>query len=741
MAEKQSNKDRLKEITDSIETGIKELFASDKYQQYLQTMSRFHKYSVNNTMLIYMQKPDATLVAGFNKWHDQFERNVNKGERGIKIIAPTPYKKKIEKEKLDPDTKLPMLDADGKVIMEEKEIKIPMYKPVTVFDVSQTSGKPLPQLASTLTGDVQNYEVFMEAVKRSAPVPISFKPLEANTDGFFDIKDQSITIREGMSEVQTVCAAVHEIAHSKLHNPELSEAKSQWKIVMVSDGGTKHDYSVGFETEAEANRVAEDNHWRFVDENRFEWHLEVEEDSSAVKMVERSRRTEEVEAESISYAVCAYYGIPTGDNSFGYIATWSKDKELSELRASLETISKTSSELITDIDRNYAEIMKERGEVEKTDQIEQEPATAFERLYTVDNMYLHVQRSDEGFDYTLYDKATKREIDGGQLDSDKPLIMDAALEICALHELGGTASILLADISILDTLQNEEVKAWEDDHIQNVETTVVSPEPPEMEINVEEVHEPHEEKPDPVISKEAMNSYGYLDENMVPLTRDRALELFDRDVPVYLLYTDNTEAMAFDADEIKNFDGMFGVAAEDWERLQEPAVDYEGQFRDSAKDGFMILQLKEVPENAQILFENMDYLEKNNLSADYGNYHAVYSGDFDFTGKDRYDAMNDLYMQFNIQHPQDFTGHSLSVSDIIVLRQQGQVSSHYVDSWGFKELPQFLPDNYLKNAEMAMEDDLGMIDGIINNGPKEIKAKPANKKSSNVQVKSEKGGF
>ena len=171
---KQTNKERLKEITDSIEKGIKELFESDKYKQYLMTMSRFHRYSVNNQMLIYMQMPNATHVAGFNKWRDQFGRNVLKGQRGIKIIAPTPFKKKIEKEKLDPDTKLPMLDADGKPITEEKEINIPMFKPVTVFDVSQTEGKPLPQLASDLHGNVQNFDIFMEALKRSAPVPISF---------------------------------------------------------------------------------------------------------------------------------------------------------------------------------------------------------------------------------------------------------------------------------------------------------------------------------------------------------------------------------------------------------------------------------------------------------------------------------------------------------------------------------------------------------------------------------------
>lgn len=232
--EKQTNKERLKDITDSIERGIQDLFQSEKYAEYLRTMSRFHKYSVNNTMLIYMQKPDATLVAGFNKWRDQFERNVMKGEKGIKIIAPTPYKKKIEQEKRDPDTNLPMLDADGKVIVEEKEIKIPMFKPVTVFDVSQTDGKPLPQLAADLQGNVQNYEVFMEALRCSSPVPIDFKPIADNADGYFSLDNQRITIREGMSEVQTVSAVVHEIGHAKLHNQKkIDEPKDAEKYQEV----------------------------------------------------------------------------------------------------------------------------------------------------------------------------------------------------------------------------------------------------------------------------------------------------------------------------------------------------------------------------------------------------------------------------------------------------------------------------------------------------------------------------
>lgn len=234
MAEKQTSKDRMREIVDSIENGIKELFESDKYRKYLATMSRFHRYSVNNTMLIYMQRPDATHVAGFNKWRDQFGRNVLKGEKGIRIIAPTPYKKKVEEIKTDPETNAPMLDADGKAIIEEKEIRIPMFKVVSVFDVSQTAGKPLPQLAADLSGNVQQYEVFMEALRRASPVPIGIKPVAHDTDGFFSIKAQSITIRAGMSEVQTVCAAVHEIAHAKLHDYEhMTELADDGETILV----------------------------------------------------------------------------------------------------------------------------------------------------------------------------------------------------------------------------------------------------------------------------------------------------------------------------------------------------------------------------------------------------------------------------------------------------------------------------------------------------------------------------
>ena len=296
MADKPTNRERLQQITAGIEQGIQELFESEKYMRYLSVISRLHRYSVNNTMLIYMQKPDATLVAGYNKWKNQFERHVKRGEHGITIIAPTPFKKKIEEQKLDPDTKAPMLDAEGKIIIEEREVEIPMFRPVKVFDVSQTDGKPLPELASSLSGSVQNYEIFMEALRRSAPVSLSVEPMSTNMDGYFSPDRQRIAIREGMSEVQTVSAAVHEIAHSKLHDPKKYEAEPTWKIVMVSGGGVKHDYRLDFATEAEAEQAAAEDDWRYVDENQFEWRLEVEEDLTAVKQAVKNRNTEEVEA-------------------------------------------------------------------------------------------------------------------------------------------------------------------------------------------------------------------------------------------------------------------------------------------------------------------------------------------------------------------------------------------------------------------------------------------------------------
>ena len=668
MAEKQTSKDRMREIVDSIENGIKELFESDKYRKYLATMSRFHRYSVNNTMLIYMQRPDATHVAGFNKWRDQFGRNVLKGEKGIRIIAPTPYKKKVEEIKTDPETNAPVLDADGKAIIEEKEIRIPMFKVVSVFDVSQTYGKPLPQLAADLSGNVQQYEVFMEALRRASPVPMEIKPVARDTDGFFSIKAQSITIRAGMSEVQTVCAAVHEIAHAKLHDYEhMTELADDGETILVPG--------------------------------------------------EKSRNTEEVEAESISYAVCQYYGIETGENSFGYIATWSKGKELKELRASLETINKTASELITDIDRHFAEICKERG-IDREDLAAAEQpsveAQEVEKLYMVDNdKYIHVQRSDTGIDYTIYDAGSAKVLDGGVLDGTEQQLSTAALEVCKLHNIGEAAPIRLAPLELLKDLR--EANELPLDAAEQITGAVAVPTDaadtmlPELEQAVP--------MPDPTLTVDDMRSYGYLDSDMLPLSKDRAVELLEHDITVYMLYPDNAEEMVFEAEDIIKHDGMFGVTRPDWDAVKGhiPPRDVEQRFLNSPTDSMAIYQLRrDAP--VELRFANLGSLA---APPDPANYEAVYTREVypdDDTGR----ILENFYYIFNDERPGDFVGHSLSVSDIVALKQDGKVSYHYCDSVGFQELPAFQkPENYLKAAEMSMEDDYGMIDGIINNGPKQ----------------------
>lgn len=756
MAEKQTNKDRMREIVDSIENGIKELFESDKYRQYLSTMSRFHRYSVNNTMLIYMQRPDATHVAGFNKWRNQFGRNVLKGEKGIRIIAPTPYKKKVEEIKTDPETNAPVLDADGKAIIEEKEIRIPMFKVVSVFDVSQTAGKPLPQLAADLSGNVQQYEVFMEALRRASPVPMEIKPVARDTDGFFSIKAQSITIRAGMSEVQTVCAAVHEIAHAKLHDYEhMTELADDGETILVPG--------------------------------------------------EKSRNTEEVEAESISYAVCQYYGIETGENSFGYIATWSKGKELKELRASLETINKTASELITDIDRNFAEICKERGiSVEKSEQSEsqlkensnmsaadlaksiselyldanglaflsefasqedclqhfyedlltgadeikgflsetleqsdeyahranellleveafQESHTSLkeldanERWYAVDGGSKHLRITEDGakYAYELYDKDTLHLLESGTVhDDDVNFLLAAAIRICETHGYDKTVPFEVLSNEFAGILYSLELSS-DDNQVVHEEAgshaAGTLPTSPELEQATP--------MPDPTLTVDDMRSYGYLDSDMLPLSKDRAVELLEHDITVYMLYPDNAEEMVFEAEDIIKHDGMFGITRPDWDAVKGhiPPRDVEQRFLNSPTDAMAIYQLRrDAP--VELRFANLGSLA---APPDPANYEAIYTREVypdDDTGR----ILENFYYIFNDERPGDFVGHSLSVSDIVALKQDGKVSYHYCDSMGFQELPAFQkPENYLKAAEMSMEDDYGMIDGIINNGSKQ----------------------
>ncbi|MBE5037219.1 DUF4316 domain-containing protein [Subdoligranulum sp. DSM 109015] len=791
MADKPTNRERLQQITAGIEQGIKELFESEKYMRYLSVMSRFHRYSVNNTMLIYMQKPDATLVAGYNKWKNQFERHVKRGEHGITIIAPTPFKKKIEEQKLDPDTKAPILDAEGKAVMEEREVEIPMFRPVKVFDVSQTDGKPLPELASTLSGNVQNYEAFMEALRRSAPVPLSVEPMAANMDGYFSPDRQRIAIRAGMSEVQTVSAAVHEIAHSKLHN----YAKAQEEAVRAGDKEPPK---------------------------------------------KKDRNTEEVEAESISYAVCQYYGIQTGENSFGYIANWSQGKELPELRASLETINKTAGELINDIDRHYKVICKERGIdltaapepqldpieqlaadidqfsfdydtyeyrdqvdnredalreltatlrsgdasgvrdwlqefadenepgeavtkaaelLDRLDQLVPEPAPnlvkmadearamgvdtawnsdkefpvsfdtektqpsaeAQEALLLVDDAtYLHVQSCDTGWDYTLYDAATMKQLDGGQLDAPELSLSTAALKICEMRGMGGQ-SIRYAPLSMIETLQEAAIQQMQAAAQAAVPEVTQLPDAPEQALDEYPM-------PDPALTQDDLEKCGYLDSDLLPLSKERAYELMAQDLTVYMVQQGENPAMAFDTADLDAHDGIFAVTREEWE--DSPSFDAqvmdrmdhqqerEQAFLNHKGDCYAIYQVKHTDELRDIRYEGLEWVKSIGQTVQRDNYDLVYTAPLT-PGDLKGSVLDNLEYRFNNEHPADYRHPSMSVSDIVAIKQDGKVSCHYCDSFGFQQIPGFLPDNPLKSAEMTVEDDYGMIDGVINNGLKE----------------------
>ncbi|CBK76302.1 DNA primase (bacterial type) [[Clostridium] cf. saccharolyticum K10] len=791
MADKPTNRERLQQITAGIEQGIKELFESEKYMRYLSVMSRFHRYSVNNTMLIYMQKPDATLVAGYNKWKNQFERHVKRGEHGITIIAPTPFKKKIEEQKLDPDTKAPILDAEGKAVMEEREVEIPMFRPVKVFDVSQTDGKPLPELASTLSGNVQNYEAFMEALRRSAPVPLSVEPMAANMDGYFSPDQQRIAIRAGMSEVQTVSAAVHEIAHSKLHN----YAKAQEEAARAGDKEPPK---------------------------------------------KKDRNTEEVEAESISYAVCQYYGIQTGENSFGYIANWSQGKELPELRASLETINKTAGELINDIDRHYKVICKERGIdltaapepqldpieqlaadidqfsfdydtyeyrdqvdnredalreltatlrsgdasgvrdwlqefadenepgeavtkaaelLDRLDQLVPEPdpnlvkmadearamgvdtawnsdkefpvsfdtertqpsAEAQEALLLVDDAtYLHVQSCDTGWDYTLYDAATMKQLDGGQLDAPELSLSTAALKICEMRGMGGQ-SIRYAPLSMIETLQEAAIQQMQAAAQAAVPEVTQLPDAPEQALDEYPM-------PDPALTQDDLEKCGYLDSDLLPLSKERAYELMAQDLTVYMVQQGENPAMAFDTADLDAHDGIFAVTREEWE--DSPSFDAqvmdrmdhqqerEQAFLNHKGDCYAIYQVKHTDELRDIRYEGLEWVKSIGRTVQRDNYDLVYTAPLT-PGDLKGSVLDNLEYRFNNEHPADYRHPSMSVSDIVAIKQDGKVSCHYCDSFGFQQIPGFLPDNPLKSAEMTVEDDYGMIDGVINNGTKE----------------------
>jgi len=358
--------ERIKEITDKLETGLKNQFDSDQYRNYLNTMAKFHNYSFNNMLLIAMQKPDASLVAGFHKWKKELGRTVKKGEKAIKILAPAHYKKKIMMTRIDPNTHQPVYGKDGEPVKEEKEITVPAFKIVPVFDVSQTEGREIPAIGvHELTDSVEQYPMFFEAIKKTSPVPVEFENIRSGARGYYHQVEKRIAIQFGMSEMQNLKTLIHEIAHARLH-------------------------------------AIDQDHPPENPPDRY---------------------TKEVQAESVAYTVCQHYGLDTSDYSFGYIAGWSEGKELPELKASLETIRTASHELISDIDRQLAEIQKDyaRPMEEAAFRLEGEG-------------YLHIQETDNGYDYTIYDQKLHH-LDGGLLDEPELSMQEARKAILEYHFL------------------------------------------------------------------------------------------------------------------------------------------------------------------------------------------------------------------------------------------------------------------------------------------------------------------
>ena len=759
---KKTNQERIKEITDSIETGIRELFESDRFTSYLSTMSRFHRYSVNNQILIHMQRPDATQVAGFNAWKDKFGRHVKKGEKGIQILAPTATMKKIQQTVLDPDTKAPMLDEDGNVMTEEKTVRTVSnyFKPVTVFDVSQTEGKPLPHLAMPLTGDVAHYEAFVEALRRSSPVPIEFENMAVTTDGYFSADKQRIAIRPGMSQVQTVAAIVHEIGHSKLHDYDRLQAEAR------ADG-----------------------------------------DKEPVK---KDRRTEEVEAESVAYAVCQYYGIETSENSFGYIAAWSKGKELKELKASLGTINKTVSALVTDIDRNLKEIYEERGMDQA--KAEPDPETEHDKDATTEanaeaadspvDVAAVTEATSQSDPYLAYatavadhaeelfraglisrpfsqDKAEFVQMYADVLRRSGPQHAQEVLDDYASKSGYPTPEVLQSKLNELQKLWNSGlsyqlqpseldpdegfISAYGPDGqtymsvlfsgptevcervLHDLEQGSMTPEqaqeldtdrPWENEVPVAEAPEPEKldeyPMPDDKADPDALKKANCPDAAaLLPICRDRAMELFAEGFTIYAIDEHGDPMMCFEeADLIAAGDRPLAVEKYEWEKSPgfralvrdsriESQADREAAFLRYPGDAFAIYQVRSdgTDENRYRRFTDLDGLQKLGMKPTRDHYDLIYTGAL--SDHPTVNDPEDAFRVFNLERPADFGGHSLSVSDIVAFRREGMVTYHYCDSVGFEEIPNFQPENYLKNAEMAVEDDYNSIDGIINNGPKD----------------------
>ena len=775
-----SEKQKVKEITDKLEAGLKELFESEKYKSYLSTMSKFHNYSFNNTLLIAMQKPEATLVAGYQAWQKNFERHVNKGEKAIRILAPAPYKIKEERDKLDPVTGEMMFDENGMPQKEETEVTIPAFRAVSVFDVSQTDGKPIPELeVNELLSTVEGYEDFVQALMNISPVPIAFEDIPGDSKGYFSTAEKRIAVQENMSESQTLKTMVHEVAHSMLHDKEVNQSMD----IPVKD-----------------------------------------------------RNTKEVEAESVAFTVCQHFGIDTSDYSFGYIAGWSSGRNMKELKSSLDTIRKTASELITGIEGAMQELQlnremeQEHGKesillVHNEDFSEynlvsvrgMDSAELISALSTMNeedksniSSYLESkgawtteladEQTEEAEEYHIdvrYNMDTDELIDVKER-VEQPIdtnlsVMGQAEQL--INQLEAEKNIFTSEERNLivnyayklddmnKTRELAEKLAYREQYVQqDVALTIIDA---KAEIDA---------LPDPMIGLSEMREYGYQWNEMLPLTQEKALELFGHDLHVYLLHTDGTESLAESRERIEEHEGIFGVEKETWNKAlkqqtkitlilmdeqereytypypvvavdieemggdrtavfktSEPisdtdvaeihnafygtdlefeiekelgitwveSINYEDgsvitpemarkeQLLYASTDKYGIYQLKPNLELDSLRFEGTESLKRMGITKDNfdaikpENYTLLYVGELSELQKETQGAtLEAIFEKFNLDHPEDFRGHSLSVSDIVVLHQNGQNTAHFVDFFGYTEIPDFLREQTPEKEEM-----------------------------------------
>lgn len=775
-----SEKQKVKEITDKLEAGLKELFESEKYKSYLSTMSKFHNYSFNNTLLIAMQKPEATLVAGYQAWQKNFERHVNKGEKAIRILAPAPYKIKEERDKLDPVTGEMMFDENGMPQKEETEVTIPAFRAVSVFDVSQTDGKPIPELeVNELLSTVEGYEDFVQALMNISPVPIAFEDIPGDSKGYFSTAEKRIAVQENMSESQTLKTMVHEVAHSRLHDKEVNQSMD----IPVKD-----------------------------------------------------RNTKEVEAESVAFTVCQHFGIDTSDYSFGYIAGWSSGRNMKELKSSLDTIRKTASELITGIEGAMQELQlnremeQEHGKesillVHNEDFSEynlvsvrgMDSAELISALSTMNEedksnipSYLESkgawtteladEQTEEAEEYHIdvrYNMDTDELIDVKER-MEQPIdtnlsVMGQAEQL--INQLEAEKNIFTSEERNLivnyayklddmnKTRELAEKLAYREQYAQQ-----------DMALTIIDAKAEIDALPDPMIGLSEMREYGYQWDEMLPLTQEKALELFEHDLPVYLLHTDGAESLAESRERIEEHEGIFGVEKEKWNKAlkqqtkitlilmdeqereytypypvvavdieemggdrtavfktSEPisdtdvaeihnafygtdlefeiekelgitwveSINYEDgsvitpemarkeQLLYASTDKYGIYQLKPNPELDSLRFEGTESLKRMGITKDNfdaikpENYTLLYVGELSELQKETQGAtLEAIFEKFNLDHPEDFRGHSLSVSDIVVLHQNGQNTAHFVDSFGYTEIPDFLREQTPEKEEM-----------------------------------------